>query len=242
MRISQEESKKELTVQVNDDLSVTIMQDPTHEFLMSTQQVAQSYDVSDSVIRDHKRKYADELIEGKHWFSSVYKIDAGNLSTKRILWTKRGVVRLGFFIKSGRAMMIRDWAENYLVGVLEAQETQAMAVQRPTVSETLPLLRDGSVDREAALKVVQEAIEMIRGGATGFCRLANINNRTFYRYYLEGFEGHKTTWRIIYKTAYDVVKSTLNPFDAETVELLLKVEDKEVRMGLFHKLQKGNKS
>lgn len=86
----------------------------THTFLMDTKTVAAGFGVNDYVIRDHKRRQADELIEGKHWISSVGKSHAGN-PTKTSLWTKRGIVRLGFFIKSERAKQFRDWAEDYII-------------------------------------------------------------------------------------------------------------------------------
>ena len=36
-------------------------------------------------------------------------------SGKVIHWTKKGIVRLGFFIKSQQAKAFRDWAEDYIV-------------------------------------------------------------------------------------------------------------------------------
>ena len=39
-----------------------------------------------------------------------------------IMWTKAGVVRLGFFIKSERAKLFRDWAENLILKIDEQKD------------------------------------------------------------------------------------------------------------------------
>ncbi len=111
-------SKNELQLKVSNDLTVHIQPSKEHEFLMTTSQVAHGYDTSGDSIRDAKRRHKDELIEGKHFISSVGFSHAGNLKRKRTLWTKRGVVRLGFFIKSERARLFRDWAEDVIIGEL----------------------------------------------------------------------------------------------------------------------------
>ena len=38
-----------------------------------------------------------------------------NTQPNAVFWTKAGIVRLGFFIKSERAKMFRDWAENVIL-------------------------------------------------------------------------------------------------------------------------------
>lgn len=120
---------------VSDNLSVEIMPDDRFEFLMSTNETAKGFGVSGNTVRRHKMEHADELIEGKHFITSVQKMNAGcksadYLQSKQILWTKRGIVRLGFFIKSERAKMFRDWAEDLVVNkVDEAYRVQAQVQQ-----------------------------------------------------------------------------------------------------------------
>jgi hypothetical protein len=98
-------------LQVNfEDTKIKIIESNEHIFLLSSKEVAKGYGVVDSTIREHKRIYQDELIEGKHF---VVGKNANNAN--KTMWTKRGVVRLGFFIKSERAKAFRDWAEDYVV-------------------------------------------------------------------------------------------------------------------------------
>lgn len=121
--------------QVSDNLSVEIMPDHKFEFLMSTNEAAKGFGVSGNTIRRHKMEYIDELVEGKHFITSVQKMNAGcksggYLKNKQILWTKRGIVRLGFFIKSERAKLFRDWAEDLVVTKIEeAYQVQAQVQQ-----------------------------------------------------------------------------------------------------------------
>ena len=45
-----------------------------------------------------------------------------NAQPHQVFWTKRGIIRLGFFIKSKQAILFRDWAEDLIINVLEAGE------------------------------------------------------------------------------------------------------------------------
>lgn len=142
---------------VSDNLSVEIMPDDKFEFLMSTNETAKGFGVSGNTVRRHKMEHADELIEGKHFITSVQKMNAGcksvdYLQNKQILWTKRGIVRLGFFIKSERAKMFRDWAEDLVVKqideayLVQAQVQQLSLFPEPVKRAHNRLTKDRLVD------------------------------------------------------------------------------------------------
>lgn len=95
------------------------------EYLVTTKEVARGYGVSDVVIRRHKSEHGEELVEGKHWVVQKMNTLGGEQSVT--LWTKRGVIRLGFFIRSERAKRFRDAAEDLIISHLEAQPTQPSA-------------------------------------------------------------------------------------------------------------------
>ncbi len=111
-----------LTLQVSETLSVGIMPNAEHEFLMSTKEVAFGYGVSDKTIRKHKVEHFDELTEGKHFVSAATFSSGRNFKHNTTLWTKRGIVRLGFFIKSERAKQFRDWAEDLIIYATEERQ------------------------------------------------------------------------------------------------------------------------
>lgn len=98
------------------NVQLIVIQDPKHEFLMTTAEVAKGYGVSESSILSHKHRQKDEILENTH-FLSVFAIcnDRSGMNFKKLYWTKRGVIRLGMFIKSPRAVKFRDWAENLII-------------------------------------------------------------------------------------------------------------------------------
>lgn len=122
--MSYEKESKAMSLVVTDGLSVTVLPNPTHQFLMTTKEVANGYGVTDYAIRQNKVSLSNELIEGKHFVLAV-SIPHGELPStlkcahNAVLWTKRGVVRLGFAMRSDRAKLFRDWAEELIIKVDE---------------------------------------------------------------------------------------------------------------------------
>ena len=114
-----------INLQVTDGLTVAVLQNQAHEFLMPVKDVALGYGVSSGSIRSTQSRHFDELIEGRHYVKGVAFCDTlSNIQPHAVYWTKAGIVRLGFFIKSERAKMFRDWAENVIL--------QAITPQLPT--------------------------------------------------------------------------------------------------------------
>ena len=105
---------------VTEGLTVTILPSLNHEFLMTTKEVANGYGTSAYVVQKALYRNSSELIEGKHFETArtICPRDS-KLPHNAVLWTKRGIVRLGFFIKSERARLFRDWAEDLIIKVDE---------------------------------------------------------------------------------------------------------------------------
>ena len=121
----QQNKSKAMSLTVTDGLTVTVLPNADHEFLMTTKEVAKGYDTSIYVVNMSRLRHEEELIEGKHFVTGVTKcyseLKSLNVPHNAVLWTKRGIVRLGFFIKSQRARMFRDWAEELIIRVEEKQ-------------------------------------------------------------------------------------------------------------------------
>ncbi|MDL2289776.1 Bro-N domain-containing protein [Paludibacteraceae bacterium OttesenSCG-928-F17] len=136
---------RKMQLQVSEGLEVQVIPNIPYEFLMPTEDVAKGYGVQAGTIRKHKKENADELIEGEHFlihsFPSVTKSNArskragsDNLQSKQVFWTKAGVIRLGFFIKSQQAKQFRNWAEKLILEVSnhnQRQQQQAMPAYEP---------------------------------------------------------------------------------------------------------------
>ena len=117
---------KMVEMNVTEGLTVQVLPNGEHGYLMTTREVANGFGISDVTLRRHKMEHKDELYEGKHFVYSIHLMDGNsksggcsNISDNRIFWTKRGIVRLCFFIKSGRAKLFRDWAEGLIIKVDE---------------------------------------------------------------------------------------------------------------------------
>src|ERR1035437_7339318 len=113
---------------VTEGVIVNVIPNSEHEYLMPTSEVAIGYGCTEGTFRNAIYRHGDELLEGKHWIKTVTNshtlVDSTgvtkrdtrtqnkNLQTTQTFWTKRGIVRLGFFIKSERAKLFRNWAED----------------------------------------------------------------------------------------------------------------------------------
>lgn len=118
---------------VSGNLSVEIIPDGKFEFLMSTSEVAKGFGVSGGTIRSHKMEHHEELIEGKHFIAGVGKTNAFGKQAVATYWTKRGIIRLGFFIKSERAKMFRDWAEDLVINKIEETQQKQQQMQQLSI-------------------------------------------------------------------------------------------------------------
>lgn len=85
------------------------MQNITLNTLFTTEQVAKSYGISQNTIRDHLKNHSDEILENIHFVT--HKNDRNRPIVK---WTLKGIVVLGFFIRSKEAKNFRIWASNQL--------------------------------------------------------------------------------------------------------------------------------
>lgn len=96
-------------------MSLQVVESTDHVFLLSSKDVANGYEISESVLRSHKNNQSDELIEGTHF---IMTRTANNAA--KTMWTKLGVITLGLFVKSERAKEFRKWAASYVLNGHEA--------------------------------------------------------------------------------------------------------------------------
>lgn len=113
-----------MSLQVTDEVSVDYIPSQEHEYLMTAEQVAKGYGISVATLRSHKYEHQDELVEGKHFITCIQSLnphvgktnaDRKSATYKQVLWTKRGIVRLGFFVKSERAKIFRNLTEDLVI-------------------------------------------------------------------------------------------------------------------------------
>jgi hypothetical protein len=138
-----------VNLQVTEGLTVAVFQNQSHEFVMPVRDVALGYGVASGTIRNQLSKNFDEFIEGRHYIKGVAFCDTlPNIQPHAIYWTKAGVVRLGFFIKSERAKMFRDWAETVVL--------QALSPQLPKSLPDAPKRRHNRLSQERLVGILAD--------------------------------------------------------------------------------------
>lgn len=116
---------------VTEGVTVNVLPNEAYEYVMTSKEVAHGYGVTDYSIRVTKLRHSDELIEGKHFITAVTICNTDlpkqlRCAHNAVMWTKRGIVRLGFFIKSERAKLFRDWAEELVIEKVEQHRQQTL--------------------------------------------------------------------------------------------------------------------
>lgn len=113
---------KTIKQNVTNSLVVNVIPNASHQFVMTTEEVAIGYGVTEANIRKHKKLNPDDFVEGKHFVKGVTisTTPLKNAQPNQTYWTKKGIVRFGFFIKSPSAKLFRDWAEDLIFEKLEA--------------------------------------------------------------------------------------------------------------------------
>ena len=118
MTVKKNEAGNLLPITVIEGITVNVLPNEQYEFLLSTKDVAFGYGVTEYNIRQTKSSNPSEFIEGKHFVKGVSICHTHtNAQPHKVFWTKAGIIRLGFFIRSERAKLFRDWAENLILAV-----------------------------------------------------------------------------------------------------------------------------
>lgn len=136
-----------IKVEISDELVVEVQPNVEHEWLLSSKDVAEGYGLSEGGLRNTKFRYKDELEEGKH-FITVSNTNGG---ADKVYYTKKGVIRLGFLIKTPLAKQFRDWAEDFIIK--KSEEPKAPAVSM-TYIEALQAHLESVKQLEEANKVI----------------------------------------------------------------------------------------
>lgn len=134
-----------------DTLTLAIRPDPRHDWLMSSQDVASGYGITPETIRGHKFSHGDELVLDRHYVT-VGNPNGGSPIT---FWTKQGILRLGFFVKSERARLFRDCVEKQLLGVATLDQNADLALE---ILGVLTTVRRSQLEMGGQISRVQNTV------------------------------------------------------------------------------------
>ena len=117
---------QDLLIQPNTQVEIINFQTFTTEY------VAKRYGVDTSVITNHKRRHAEEIIDGVHF---VYELVDTNGGKQEVLkWTLRGIIKLGMFVRSKEAKYFRLLAEQELEKTILSELAQAKETRQKNLS------------------------------------------------------------------------------------------------------------
>lgn len=164
-----------LPIEVTQGVVVDVLPDDRNEFLLTTSNVAKGYGVSEYAVQKCKTRNPSDLVEGKHFVTArTICPSEPTIPHNKIFWTKRGIVRLGFFIKSQQARLFRDWAEEL---ILSSKDTHTVAlrpknpsgrrINRLTPARVADILADVCMVRDDALR--ERLAAKIKGGVDYGC-------------------------------------------------------------------------
>lgn len=136
-----------------DGIIIPVTPHPDHEYTLTTAEVAAGYGVDPANIRKTLERHRDELLEGKHFISvtNSHANPRAGIAHVSAAWTKRGIIRLGFFIKSERAKRFRDLAEDLILRETTAPVPGDLLAEIRALRDEVDLLRNQARRNEALL-------------------------------------------------------------------------------------------
>jgi len=100
--------------------------DKRHGWLFERDSLAKACGITPGALDLLRSRHGEELTEGKHWVTGG----------ESILWTKKGVVGLGFVVRSKEGEAFRDLAEDIIIRSFEAGTPSAILdMVRETVAK-----------------------------------------------------------------------------------------------------------
>lgn len=133
-------------------LTILQMEDPKKLWGMTVDEVAKGYGISPRTVQTHLTRHPDEIREGYERGTSIC-ITPGGAQEKTVVY-RDGVIKLGFFIRSDKAKLFRQWATDLLSAamdqvpqyapeeILYSHKEAFLQAKQPYFKEALSLLGD----------------------------------------------------------------------------------------------------
>jgi len=109
--------------------------DKKHNWLLSVHETCEAFGIDRASIDALRQSHAETLSEGRHFLYTT--ISSGGVSTSKIMfWTKKGIIRLAYYLKTDAALAFLDFAED-LKFTFDKEEDPQIAHFYDEVEETL---------------------------------------------------------------------------------------------------------
>jgi hypothetical protein len=265
-----------LTLDVKKGVSVAIFPDESQHFFISNKDVALGYNVTENNLLLIKRSNVSEFKEGIHYVTGALmhqkcQDEIGeklyNWNRNQIFWTKQGIIRLSFFIKTQAAISFRDYLEQLVTDGLLAKEIslpQSIQIKGKyytfaNLSEVVSIASSvaGSIRRLSKIIFISHStLQKIMNN--NFWSLSAILQRQIWLHLIDFLKRllpiaivniNSSPSEVIHNSiAIEQPKSAINKQvhksilsteeKLDIVALLLKIEDSKLRLELFEKIKK----
>jgi len=93
------------------DVELHFLVDEKHQWLITLKELSFAFDVPLHKIIEVQSEHEKDLIEGKHFIFDSIESPYWSDGTRRLLWTKKGVMRLAFWLNNSRVIDAIDFFE-----------------------------------------------------------------------------------------------------------------------------------
>jgi hypothetical protein len=126
-----------IKLSINKKESISALNHPKYGYLLSTLEVAKGYGLSREGLNKVFTRNPLDFQENTHYVKGgtiCPTLPNANIQPHATYWTKAGVIRFGFFVKTARGVAFRDLAEKILISGID--ENQQKKISLPAAHKT----------------------------------------------------------------------------------------------------------
>ena len=139
------------------DLELHPLLDARHEWLLSINEVSKAFNVDVNTILQIKESNQSTLIEGRHY--QYEEIRSGGIkSSKVLLWSKKGILRLAYYLKNDDALKFLDFAEDLNLHSDQSVDAQSLHMYDEMEESLLVRLKQLKDDKNMSLEELNKLI------------------------------------------------------------------------------------
>jgi len=224
------------------DLELHPLLDEKHEWFLTLNEVAKAFEVDTQQILELKTAHEDALTQGRHYqMESV--ISGGKKSSELMLWSKKGIIRLAYYLRNDAGLRFLDFAEDLNLQSTQTGDTQSASMYDEVEANLLTRLKqlrenenmsleelnrliftvDNLATKKAALRQQKQETSPLEGILSGVMKMLQVDPGTAQSGM--GSFIQKVTQERTHEPAVPSVPADYDPF--ESMKPLNKIDSKE---------------
>ncbi len=153
-------AERVITLVQYNNLELHPLLDIRHEWFLSVTEVAQAFDVDINTIIQVKDSNQSTLVENRHYqYEEV--LSGGLKSSKILLWSKKGILRLAYYLKNDAALKFLDFAEDLHLRSNQKIDSQSQHMYDEVEENLLVRLKELKNDKNMSLEELNKLINTV---------------------------------------------------------------------------------